>query len=240
MRIAIYATEVRDEFIPTYKRIINFLNAYHIDISMSKEIIAMLKEKYGIPVDSIMSLDNSHMEGNKLDLVLSVGGDGTFLNAVSIAVGHNVPIAGVNCGRLGFLADITNENIEEALHQYIAGEYTLDYRSMLKLVEPADVFQEFNFAVNELSVHKLHNSSMIKIETSINGEFLANYWADGLIVATLPDRQPILWVRTYSYLQLEGLNHPIASHHLTVSLLLFLMMGIELKIEGWRKVFDFS
>ncbi len=244
MRIAIYATEVRDEFIPTYKRIINFLNAYQIDISMSKEIIDVLKVKYGLDVDNVLPFENNQIGSNKLDLVLSVGGDGTFLNAVSMAVGNNVPVAGVNCGRLGFLADITTENIEEALHQYVTGEYTLDYRSMLKLVEPADVFPEFNFAVNELSVHKLQNSSMIKIETSINGEFLANYWADGLIVSTptgstaysLSVGGPIVTP------ELAGLIiTPIASHHLTVRPVVVPDdVEIELKIEGRGESFLIS
>lgn len=242
MRIAIYATEVKEEFIPTYKRILNFLNAYHIEVSMSKEIIEVLSEKYGLSLSKVSSFnDNTDC---KYDLILSVGGDGTFLSAVSMAVDCKVPIAGVNCGRLGFLADITTENIEEALHQFIAGEYTLDYRSMLKLVEPEGIFSDFNFAVNELSVHKLQNSSMIKIETLINGEFLANYWADGLIVATptgstaysLSVGGPIVTP------DLSGLIiTPIASHHLTVRPVVVPDdVEIELKIEGRGESFLIS
>ena len=134
------------------------------------------------------------------------------------------------------MADITTDDIEIALAQYLLGDYELEYRSLLQLVDPANLFGDFNYAVNELTVHKLDNSSMIEIETRINGEFLAKYWADGLIIATptgstaysLSAGGPIVTP------DLEGLLiTPIASHHLTVRPVVVPDdVEIELGIEG--------
>ncbi len=236
MKIAVYGTEIRDEFLPIYKRLINFLRSYNIELTLPEELHQILETKYGIDVSNIYKFNDKKKDDKKADLVLSIGGDGTFLNAASLAIELNVPIAGVNCGRLGFLADITNENLEESLHQFLSGDYELDYRTLLQLTEPEGVFGDMNYAVNELSVHKLHNSSMIKIETSINGEFLANYWADGLIVATptgstaysLSVGGPIVTP------EVSGLViTPIASHHLTVRPIVVPdNVEIELSLEG--------
>jgi len=236
VRIALYGTEVKDEYIPVYNRIFEFLSDNNIELVLSSEVKQILSQKYRMNINNVCTFIDNLNSCPDIDLLLSVGGDGTFLNAVSISLARKIPIAGVNCGRLGFLADITTENIEEALMQFVQGEYILENRSMLQLIQPSNLFSDFNYAVNELTVHKLDNSSMIKIETLINGEFLANYWADGLIIATptgstaysLSVGGPIVTP------DLAGLLiTPIASHHLTVRPVIVPDdVEIELRIEG--------
>jgi NAD+ kinase len=236
VRIAIYGTETKEEFIPVYNRIFKFLKDNNIELVLSSKVKHELIKMSGMEINDVCSFTEDLNSCPKIDLLLSVGGDGTFLNAVSYSLEKKIPIAGVNCGRLGFLADITEDDIENALLQFINGDYVLEEHSMLQLIQPSYLFSDFNYAVNEITVHKLDNSSMIKIETLINGEFLANYWADGLIIATptgstaysLSVGGPIVTP------DLEGLLiTPIASHLLTVRPVIVPDdVEIELRIEG--------
>jgi NAD+ kinase len=145
---------------------------------------------------------------------------------------------------LGFLADITFENIEESLYQLINGDFQLEQRSMLHLVDPHNLFGSFNYAINELTVHKLDNSSMIKIQTFINGEFLATYWADGLIIAT-PTGSTAYSLSVGGPIVTPNLSGlvitPIASHNLTVRPIVVPDdVEIELTVEGRGNQFRVS
>jgi NAD+ kinase len=236
VKIAVYSTNVEPDHIELYNRLFGFLKNNNIELVLSEILYNQLKIQFDLQ-PNYTCLFGSELElCNHIDLMLSIGGDGTFLDAVSHVYKNGTPVAGINCGRLGFLADITSENLEEALGQFVDGKYTLEYRSMLELIEPEGLFEGFNIAMNDLTVHKLDNSSMIKIETYIDGEFLANYWADGLIISTptgstaysLSVGGPIVTPN------LAGLIvTPIASHHLTVRPVVVPdHVEIELRIEG--------
>ena len=236
MRIAVYGTEIREEYLPVYKRIFTFFETHSIELVLFEKNKISLHEDYQIATNEISVFENLPIDGLKLDFILSIGGDGTFLNAISFALGVNTPIAGINCGRLGFLADISSDNLEESLTQLLTGDYHIEERSLLEIIEPDHLFPGSNYAANELTVHKLDNSSMIKIDTFINNEFLASYWADGLIVGTptgstaysLSVGGPIVMP------DLEGLIiTPIAPHNLTVRPVVVPdNVTIDLRIEG--------
>ena len=118
------------------------------------------------------------------DIAISMGGDGTFLNTAGLLRRNSIPILGINTGRLGFLADATIDNAEEILQKLVAGNYNIEERSLIEVVE-ADLENDiYPFALNEVAVLKHDNSSLIEIETKVNGVLLTNYWADGLIVCT--------------------------------------------------------
>ncbi|MBN1926648.1 MAG: NAD kinase [Prolixibacteraceae bacterium] len=234
--MAVYGTEVREDFLPVYKKLFGLFKANDIELVLSEKIRSELHSVFKMKTSEITCFQNNLDSCPNIDLLLSVGGDGTFLSAAPYALNMNIPVAGVNCGRLGFLADITVENLEEAILQFIQDEYTLEQRTLLELIKPNTLFPEFNYAMNELTVHKLDNSSMIKIVTQINGEFLSNYWADGLIIATptgstaysLSVGGPIITP------ELEGIIiTPIASHNLTVRPVVVPDdVEIELSVEG--------
>lgn len=236
MRIAVYGNEVKDDYLPIYYRIFDFFKSKSIELVLKEKIKNKLVNDYNFVLSDYKTFEAKHCIISNVDLMLSIGGDGTFLNAVPHALENSIPIAGINCGRLGFLADISNENLEESLTQFLEGDYELEKRTLLQVVQPVGLFDGFEFALNELAVHKLDNSSMIKIETFIDGEFLANYWADGLIVSTptgstaysLSVGGPIVKP------DLEGLIiTPIASHNLTVRPVVVPDdVEIELRIEG--------
>ncbi len=126
-------------------------------------------------------------EGDSLagtQFVLSLGGDGTLLETVTQVGPLQIPILGINMGRLGFLAAVPQERITEALDALLRGHYTLDERSLIRVEADRPVFGGVAFGLNEFSILKRDSSAMIVVHTYIDGEFLNSYWADGLIVST--------------------------------------------------------
>jgi NAD+ kinase len=121
---------------------------------------------------------------DKPEYLISLGGDGTILSAMTILRDSNTPIIGINLGRLGFLASIEKHRISEAMDQVFQGKYSLMCRSMITLESESKLFGEIPFALNDFTISKRDTSSMVIIHTYIDGEFLNSYWADGLIVAT--------------------------------------------------------
>ncbi len=119
-----------------------------------------------------------------LDIVLSVGGDGTFLRTALKVNRQRIPILGINTGRLGFLADVGSEQIDETLEDLFRGHYRIEERTLLSMEADEDAFEGFNYALNEVAVLKRDTSSMITIHTFLNDEYLASYRADGLVIAT--------------------------------------------------------
>src|SRR5690606_26718953 len=120
------------------------------------------------------------------DLFFSIGGDGTLPKAVNVVAGLDIPIVGINTGRLGFLATIQKEEITESLNQILEGAYTISERSLLTVaaMPESGEIMPLNFALNEIAVSRRNTTSMIKVETMVNDNYLTSYWSDGLIVAT--------------------------------------------------------
>lgn len=119
-----------------------------------------------------------------IDVVMAFGGDGTVLGAISLVNEHQVPVMGINLGRLGFLSSIEGKIAGYAVGELAKGRYRYDERSMIRLETSADIFTECKIALNDFTLHKRDTSSMIIIHTYINGELLNSFWADGLIIAT--------------------------------------------------------
>ena len=119
------------------------------------------------------------------DMVISIGGDGTFLKAARRVGKKGIPILGINTGRLGFLADISPEEMEETFDEIQSGRYSVEERSVLQLICDDKHLQDAPYALNEIAVLKRDSSSMISIRTAINGAYLNTYQADGLVIAVL-------------------------------------------------------
>lgn len=123
---------------------------------------------------------------DSFDVLFTIGGDGTILRAVTYIRDLNIPIMGINTGRLGFLATIQKDQIEEAIDLLLKKEYTIQERSLLQIeTSPkTNLFSELNFALNEVTIARRNTTSMIGVKTFLNKEYLTNYWADGLIIST--------------------------------------------------------
>lgn len=174
-------------------------------ISAEKEIQILLKtlEKNNIVSYLEKKFYNLLLEGNILekkypvfsdfsdlnasfDVLFTLGGDGTILRAVTYIRDLNIPVLGINTGRLGFLATINKKNIEESIHLLLNGAYSIQERTLLtvKTTPKTPAIYELNFALNEVTIARKNTTSMIGIKTCLNEEYLTNYWADGLIIAT--------------------------------------------------------
>ena len=153
------------------------------------------------------------------DILLSIGGDGTLLNTITLIRDSGIPVLGINTGRLGFISSVSTDQIDNAINQLLKEEYTLEKRTLLQLDTNNQLFGETNFALNEVTVLKKDTSSMIRIHAFLDDEFLNSYWADGLIVATptgstgysLSCGGPIVVPGTENFI-----ISPIAPHNLNV------------------------
>jgi NAD+ kinase len=175
------------------------------------------------------------------DVLISLGGDGTILDAVTHVAHNNIPILGINLGRLGFLANVTASEIAEAVHGISTGAYTKDVRTLLSLQSDKPLFADAPYAINDFTIQRKNSSQLIKIHAYINGEFICTYWADGLIVATptgstgysLSCGGPVLVPQATSFV-----ITPVAPHNLNVrSLVVPDSTIISFEIEGRAKEF---
>jgi len=156
---------------------------------------------------------------NRIDFVLTLGGDGTILQAVTLVKDSGIPILGINLGRMGFLASVEKKYVGEIFSGLENNRYTLDIRHMLFLESDTPLFGDTRFALNDFTILKRDTSSMIVIHAYLNGDFLNSYWADGLIVATptgstgysLSCGGPILFPNSRNFI-----ITPVAPHNLNV------------------------
>ena len=179
MTIAIFGNTLRSNTIREVKRIIDFLQQRDVEIVLSQELRHEAINREFPSVDDYVSHDNQ-----TIDFALSVGGDGTFLTTAAL-VGHlDIPILGINCGHVGYLAEVQTDNVELVLDQLVNNNYTIEKRSMLEVSCQQDGKLASPYALNEVAILKSGLSSMITVDVTLNGEFLHNYKADGLLVAT--------------------------------------------------------
>ncbi|MBR5854592.1 MAG: NAD kinase [Paludibacteraceae bacterium] len=179
MTIAIFGNTLRSNTIREVKRIIDYLQQRDVEIVLSQELRHEAISREYPSVDDYVSHAN-----HTIDFALSVGGDGTFLTTASL-VGHlDIPILGINCGHLGYLAEVQTDNLELVLDQLVNNNYTIEKRSMLEVSCSQEGKLASPYALNEVAILKSGLSSMITVDVMLNGEFLHNYKADGLLVAT--------------------------------------------------------
>jgi NAD+ kinase len=185
MKVALYGQYYQNSTEPIIKDIFIFFNQNNVELVIEANFLEMLYEKEIIKKE--YKTFSSHTElDQSFDMLISIGGDGTILRAATLVRDSGVPILGINAGRLGFLATVQKENIHEFLQIVIDKKYTLSKRTLLSLScdPPNAALQDINFAMNEVSVSRKDTTSMITIDTYLNGEILNSYWADGLIIST--------------------------------------------------------
>ena len=185
MKIAIFGQFYQNTTAPIIERLFSFLERNPLEIIVYDDFYNILSENK-ILTKKYQTF-KSHEDLNlSFDMLISVGGDGTFLKAATLVRDSHIPILGINAGRLGFLATVQQENIELFLQMVLDKQYTISKRTLLSLhcTQEIESLQEINFAMNEVTVSRKDTTSMITIETYLDGEYLNSYWADGLIIAT--------------------------------------------------------
>ena len=183
MKFVIHGRIFKPESIGSIQEIFDVLNQNNIEFQISNSFEETL-------IASDINLHNhktffNNTEIFDADIALSLGGDGSFLETLSLVANKEIPILGINFGRLGFLTDIEPQNIKDTILKILSKKYTVDERIMVHLETEKPIFDSgMNFALNEIAISKTDTSSMIVIHTYIDGAFLNSYWADGVMVAT--------------------------------------------------------
>ena len=183
MNVAIYGRKLNRQTISVFEQVFSLLERFNWKPVLEQELQEQLIKKGNIGGQYETFKDHTDLKSG-IDMAFSVGGDGTFLKTVSFIRESGVPILGINTGRLGFLANINPEKMEEMFAMVQEKRYTYQKRSMLRIHTEDDLFGENNLALNELTLHKKDTSSMITVHASLDGNYLNSYWADGLIVGT--------------------------------------------------------
>ena len=219
MNVAIYSRGVDLDQQQSLNDLIAELQKHDITIYIYADLIKKFNLVTAADKTSLIAFESSSDLHNNIDCLISLGGDGTVLDAITLVGDTNIPILGVNYGRLGFLASISKDELSLMVDALANRSYVIDKRTLIHLDADFPVFGGTPFALNEFAIHKRDTSPMIKIHTYLNGEFLNSYWADGLIVATptgstgynMSCNGPILFPESASFV-----ITPVAPHNLNV------------------------
>ncbi|GAA4035909.1 NAD kinase [Flavobacterium cheonhonense] len=184
MKVAIFGQYYQNDTRPIIKDIFVFFNRNNVEMVIEENFLKILYEEK--IVEKQYKTFSSHTDlDNSFAIVISIGGDGTILRAATYVRDSGIPILGVNAGRLGFLAKVQKESIESFLQIVLEKKYSITERTLLSMeCSPTLAQMSVDFAMNEVAVSRKDTTSMITIETFLNGEYLNSYWADGLIIAT--------------------------------------------------------
>ncbi len=218
MKIAIYGKSFSQDFYPYMEKLLRLIAESNVGMSIYKPFLDFINTISANKYHTVPTFTSVNEIYGIAELMMSVGGDGTFLESIPFVFHHDIPIIGINSGRMGFLANISKEDIEHAFGAILDGNYEIEYRTMLHFQTPEDIFGDMNFALNEITIQK-SDASLITIDAFLDNEFLNTYWTDGLIVSTptgstaysLSAGGPILVPGSGSFIIV-----PIASHNLTV------------------------
>jgi NAD+ kinase len=236
MRIAIYGREFQPSVIPHVKHLFEYLVDKNIEIWVYDLFHEFLLSQFECAFN--FSTYNTYQEiKDDIDIMLSLGGDGTMLSAVSLIKDSGIPIAGINFGRLGFLASINKNDFEDAIDDILNQRFTIQKRVLLSVEsEQVNLFQGNHYALNDITVFRYDSSAMITVNARINGELLNSYWADGLIIATptgstaysLSCGGPIIMPESGNFV-----ITPISPHNLNVRpIVISNQFTLELEIES--------
>lgn len=216
MRIAIFGNIYRAVILSHIKVLFEFFKDKDVVILLDKVVYDFVQQSEEITLNQAEVIESDEFQA---DIALSIGGDGTFLNTAARIGRKQIPILGINTGRLGFLADVPSEDILLALKAILLNQYFVEDRSLLRVEVMDGTVLDYPYALNEVSVLKQDSSSMISINVSVNGEMVHTYQADGLVVSTptgstaysMSVGGPLVVPQAQNFIL-----SPVASHSLTV------------------------
>jgi NAD+ kinase len=184
MKIAVYGPLYNERSKSTIQTLIEYLKKRDAKVVFEKNFQASIVTSSDIDINTYFSDTFEELDAS-FELLISIGGDGTILRAITFVKDLKIPIVGINTGRLGFLATIPMHTIQEAMDEIFEGNYRVSKRSLLTIdVDAKDTSYDLDFALNEIAVSRKNTTSMISVETWLDDEYLTSYWADGLIVST--------------------------------------------------------
>jgi NAD+ kinase len=218
MKVAIYSRVMDNDQWHDVQLFFDELNTQKINPVIFRSFYEQIKNKIEFS-ENVELFQGAEEITKETEAIISLGGDGTLLDTVTLVRRHNVPIMGINFGRLGFLASIGRNEVKMAIKALVNHSFVVDKRTLIHLDSNLPLFDNVPYGLNEFAIHKQDIAPMIKIHTYLNGEFLNTYWADGLIVATptgstgysLSCSGPIVFPDSGSFV-----ITPVAPHNLNV------------------------
>ncbi len=238
MKIIIFGTKFHKEIVKYTIDLVTALKKADVEILLEKDFCHFLTESNCDITFVSKIIEDDYFEA---DFAFVIGGDGTFIRSVAKIGKKNIPILGINTGRLGFLADISGDEISSTVEEILKGKHLIEERTLLRLYTDQKIYSDFNYALNEIAILKQDSSSMITIHAWVNGTFLNSYQADGLLVATSTGSTaysmsvggPILVPQSSNFI-----ITPVAPHSLSVRPLIIPDdWEVELKVESRNKHF---
>ena len=182
MKTILFGKKTEELPIESFQHVVDLLYRYSQEVFVCQEVFENLSGEIAFP-ENVQLIKNAEDTKNKADFLVSVGGDGTFLDSLSIVKSSGLPVLGINTGRLGFLSSVNVEQAEKAFQLLENKDYSIEKRKLLQL--SPNLFDGENCALNDICIQRIHgNSSMISIDVTINGDYMNTYWCDGLIIAT--------------------------------------------------------
>ena len=183
MVIALFSQEINDSVNNVVQSFLSSKFSKESQFYIEKKLYDQLKFDTNL---DLKPYDKSKDLNSSIDIMISIGGDGTFLRTIEYVRRLNIPVMGINTGNLGFLATIKKENLDQAIEKIYKKKFKIENRSLIKVNSEAIGLPKsfFPYALNEISVVRKDTTSMINIKTSLDGNHLNSYWADGLIIAT--------------------------------------------------------
>ena len=184
MKIAVYGPVFNERSKSTIQTLVSYLKNRAADVVFENNFHASIVSDSNIDLNAY-GLNTFEVLDASFDLLISIGGDGTILRAITFVKDLEIPIVGINTGRLGFLATIPMNTIQKAMDEIFDGNYRISKRSLLTIeVDTKNTSLDLDFALNEIAVSRKNTTSMISVETWLDNEYLTSYWADGLIIST--------------------------------------------------------
>ena len=235
MTIAVYARSVKDNHPDYIKTLSTKLNKANIKLIINESYYSFLKKEFNFNLEIATYCSHEDIKG-KVNYIISLGGDGTILETLDLVRDSGIPVLGVNTGRLGFLASVYKEDFSMAIEYLLGNKFKLDKRTIIELVSHEGLFGDLKWAVNEITILKKDSSSMISIDTTINGAYLNSYWADGLIIST-PTGSTAYSLSCGGPIMVPDAENfvitPIAPHNLNVRpIIISSNSDVRLKIHG--------
>jgi len=182
MRIAIYGRQFNLDVLPFVQEVFDNLSQHGVEIYVHHQLGEYLTDKIKVVQYNVLAA-GATIKGF-IDLFITLGGDGTLLDMVSVIRDTNIPVIGINFGRLGFLATINKSDIAAAIFAVVNQNYTLDTRDLISINSENEIFGDENFALNDITIHKRDDAAMIITRVYMDNEFLNAYWGDGIIIST--------------------------------------------------------
>lgn len=243
MRICIFSREYNSDYNNVVKTALDVVNKTKGQILFYENLRQKVNENFDLPSNTVFLEKNKPLAGHA-DLIVSLGGDGTLLETVNLILDSGIPVMGINFGRLGFLSNIQKEDFEEALNDFVENKHVLSPRSLLQIDNSEKIFGRNIYGLNEITIQKSDSSSMISVKAFINGEFVNNYWADGLILSTPTGSTAYSLSCTGPIMSPEAENFiltPISPHNLsTRPIVIPDNVVVELVPDGRTNSFIFS